>query len=341
MLDVTGIQIRADGDSVTFTGRLRDSAESAFESLQPGLNALGYVPLIRAGERPEESVIVAVRGRLEEAVPERNWINLGLFVLTLATMTLGGGGTLARMLVSDTPTALDVLANGLPFALALMAILAAHELGHFLQARRHGLPATLPFFIPLPFGLGTLGAFVQMRGAVVNKRALFDVAVGGPLAGLLVAIPLFVLAVPQTALAGEPLASARSLLVELLIGLFRPEASGLGMAVTPLLFAARIGLALTAMNLLPLGQLDGGHIVYAALGARGARTISILTIGVLIVIALFTRSTLWLIWMAFALISGAHRPTPLDDVTPLDLRRNIAFLATTALFLSLFTLKPF
>ena len=330
----------AGGRGVAFSGRLRLPADQAFARLKPRLRELGFFPLLRHGEAAGESVVTAVRGRLDAAEQHRAWLNLALLVATLVSMTLGGGTTLAMMRGVDGPDLATVVGEGLPFAVPLLLILAAHELGHSLQARRHGLPASLPFFIPIPFGLGTLGAFVRVDGAVENKRALFDVAVGGPIAGLCVAVPLFVAAILEPALGGLPLASARSLLAEGLIALFRPEAATQGIEMTPLLFAARIGLALTALNLLPIGQLDGGHIAYAALGGRLARWVSVATLAALIAVALGTQSPLWIAWMAFALIGGAQR-APLDDVTPLDQRRNIAFLATTALFLLLFTLRPF
>lgn len=341
VLDIAGAETDARGQTVQFSGRLRVTSEDAFARLKRLFAEVGFFPLLRDGPSAGENVVVAVRGPLGASITNRAWLNAVMFALTLVTVTAGGGSTLAMMLGDDRPEWQAVLANGVPFAIGLMLILGAHEFGHYLQARRHGLPATLPFFIPMPFGLGTLGAFVQMRGAVENKRALFDVAVGGPIAGLLIAIPLFIAAIIEPALGGQPLPDTRSLLAEGLITLFRPEATSLGIAMTPLLFAARIGLVLTAMNLLPLGQLDGGHIAYAALGRRRAYWLGWATLIALCGVALLTRSTIWVVWIVFALASGAHQATPLDDVTPLDLRRNVAFLATTVLLISLFTARPF
>jgi membrane-associated protease RseP (regulator of RpoE activity) len=341
VLDIAGSESDPHGETIQFSGRLRVGSEDAFTRLKRVFGEVGFFPLLRDGPSAGESVIVAVRGSLTSSTTGRKWINALLFGLTLVTVTLGGGSTLAMMRGADVPAWQSVLSNGIPFAIGLMLILGAHEFGHYAQARRHGLPASLPFFIPMPFGLGTLGAFVQMRGAVENKRALFDVAVGGPLAGLLVAIPMFIAAILEPALGGQPLPNTRSLLAEGLISLFRPEASLLGIEVTPLLFAARIGLVLTAMNLLPLGQLDGGLIAYAALGRRRAYWLGWAVLIGLCGIAVVTRSSIWVIWIAFALISGASQATPLDDVTPLDQRRNVAFLATTALLLTLFTARPF
>ncbi|MEO6062120.1 MAG: site-2 protease family protein [Thermoflexales bacterium] len=341
VLDIAGSESDAQGETIQFSGRLRVTPEDAFSRLKRLFGEVGFFPLLRDGRSAGESIIVAVRGSLTQSTTGRKWVNALLFGLTLVTVTLGGGSTLSMMRGEDVPAWQSVLANGIPFAIGLMLILGAHEFGHYVQARRHGLPASLPFFIPMPFGLGTLGAFVQMRGAVENKRALFDVAVGGPIAGLLVAIPMFVAAILEPALSGQPLPNTRSLLAEGLISLFRPEASVLGIEVTPLLFAARIGLVLTAMNLLPLGQLDGGLIAYAALGRRRAYWLGWAVLIGLCGIAVVTRSSIWIIWIAFALISGASQATPLDDVTPLDLRRNVAFLATTALLLTLFTARPF
>jgi membrane-associated protease RseP (regulator of RpoE activity) len=223
-----------------------------------------------------------------------------------------------------------------------LTILGVHELGHYVQAKRHGVPVTLPYFIPIPLpgSLGTFGAFIQMRGAVENKRALFDVGLGGPIAGLLVALPLFIVGLLMSSLTELPSPGNRPPLMEMLIAVFRPDASNYGIILNPVLLAARFGLIITAINLLPVGQLDGGHVAYAALGRRWARWVGYATLGVMVILGLTTSPT-WFVWAAFAVFTGMGHAQPLNDITPLDLRRNVVFIGAFVLFLSLFSTRPF
>ncbi|MCS7061470.1 MAG: site-2 protease family protein [Anaerolineae bacterium] len=329
-----------DGRAVTFIGKLRVEAEEAFSRLKARFLELGYVPLLREHEKGERQIVVAVRGKMQSALVQRPWIHLALLMATAIT-TVFAGGRYAGMLAGDPDPSLEKsVGYGVPFAAALLLILGAHELGHYIQARRHRLPVTLPYFIPVPFGLGTFGAFVQMRGPVENRRALFDVGVGGPIAGLLVAVPLFIAGLVMSVVTDQPAPPTRSMLMDLLIALFLPDATTNGILLNPVLLAARFGLVITAINLLPVGQLDGSHIAYAALGRRWARWIGNLAVVILFVLGLIS-SPIWLVWMGFALLSGVHHAAPMNDITPLDLRRTMAFLATAVLFLSLFSATPF
>lgn len=327
--------------AVAFTGILRHEAEQAFETLKNRFQDMGYVPLLREAPSGQKQMVVAIRGSLQEALRQRAWVQMALFAATFLTTTFFGGMYAASLSGAGNIGLMNTLVfYGLPFSCTLLGILAVHEFGHYLQARRHNMPVTLPYFIPMPFGLGTVGAFVQMRGAVQSKRALFDVGIGGPIAGLLVAIPLFVFGVLIASVTQSPAPDTRSLLMEALIGVFRPEAVSNGILLNPVLLGARFGLVVTALNLLPVGQLDGGHIAYAALGRRWAMWVSYATLAVMGFLGV-TVSSNWLVWMFFATISGVQHAPPLNDVTPLDQRRNVAFLATFLLFLSLFTARPF
>lgn len=331
----------AAGQAVAFKGRLRIGAQEAFERLKARFADLGYVPLLRESDSGERQEVMAIKGSLQALLTQRPWVNLLLFLATVVTTTIFGGMFAASTSGGDLSLP-SILASGIPFSLTLLAILAVHEFGHYVQARRHGVPVTLPYFIPVPLPgtLGTFGAFIQMRGAVENRRALFDVGVGGPIAGLLVAVPLFVVGLAAATLTNNPPPPTRSYLVTLLIALFRPEALDYGIIMNPVLLAARFGLVVTALNLLPVGQLDGGHIAYAALGRQWARRVGLATVAIMAVLGL-TVSPTWLIWMAFALFSGLNHAQPLNDITPLDLRRNVAFIGTFILFLSIFTLRLF
>ncbi|MFN4293759.1 MAG: site-2 protease family protein [Thermoflexales bacterium] len=332
----------AAGQAVAFKGRLRIGAQEAFDRLKARFADLGYVPLLRESDSRERQEVMALKGSLQALLTQRPWVNLLLFLATVLTTTLFGGMFAAALTLGGGLSLYSILASGVPFSLTLLAILAVHEFGHYVQARRHGVPVTLPYFIPVPLPgtLGTFGAFIQMRGAVEDRRALFDVGIGGPIAGLLVAVPLFVIGLAVATLANDPPPPTRSYLITLLIALFRPEAMDYGIIMNPVLLAARFGLVITALNLLPVGQLDGGHIAYAALGRQWARRVGLATVAVMAVLGL-TASPTWLIWMAFALFSGLNHAQPLNDITPLDLRRNVAFIGAFILFLSLFTLRPF
>lgn len=340
LMTVENAEVDTVGRAISFTGHLRVGAEDAFEKLKARFQELGYIPLLRDNENGENQMIVAIKGTLQAVLAQRLWLNLLLFVLTLITTTLFGGQYASQLSRQPLPLTQMILSYGLPFSLTLLAILGVHELGHYVQARRHQLPVTLPYFIPMPFGLGTFGAFIRMRGAVENKRALFDVGVGGPIAGVLIAIPLYIVGLLMSSVSNSPAPLNRSLLVDGLIALFRPDAVENGIMLNPVLLAARFGLIVTAMNLLPVGQLDGGHIIYAALGRRLATWIGYAMIAVMAILGAMVSPT-WFVWMVFALLSGVHHAAPLNDITPLDTRRNFAFLATAALLLSLFTVSPF
>jgi Zn-dependent protease len=330
------------GKAVAFKGKLRINAQEAYDKLKARFGDLGYIPVLREQDAGDREMVMAVKGNLESALAQRPWINALLFLATIVTTTLFGG-MFAAAVSRESPDALHtVLYYGLPFSFTLLAILGVHELGHYVQAKRHGVPVTLPFFIPIPLpgSLGTFSAFIQMRGAVENKRALFDVGLGGPVAGLLVAIPLFIVGLLMSTVSDSLSPGNRPPLMELLIALFRPDASSNGIILNPVLLAARFGLVITAINLLPVGQLDGGHIAYAALGRKWAKWVGYFTIGVMAILG-FTVSPTWFVWMIFALFSGLSHAQPLNDITPLDLRRNVVFIGTAVLFLSLFTARPF
>ncbi|MCS7324356.1 MAG: site-2 protease family protein [Anaerolineae bacterium] len=337
--------VDASGDervsAVKFIGKLRLDASAAFEHLRTRLAALGYVPLLREAES-EREMVVAVRGEVAQSAPQNLKLSLLLFLATLLTTTLFGGMFAWSLSRPTTDFSLvGILSNGIPFSVALMTILGAHELGHYAAARRHKLAVTLPYFIPVPLPgtLGTLGAFIQIRAPARDRRVLFDVGLSGPLAGLLVAIPLYVVGLMIAEVSPDPAPSNRSFLIQTLTAFFRPEAAGNGVYLNPILLAARFGLVVTAINLLPVGQLDGGHIAYAALGSTWAKWLSYLAIAFMAVLGVTVSST-WLVWMLFALFSGAARAQPMNDLTPLDFKRAAAFLGTVALFFALFTARP-
>jgi membrane-associated protease RseP (regulator of RpoE activity) len=225
--------------------------------------------------------------------------NLALFVLTVLSVFLVGGPWLV---------------------LGLMSIMLAHEFGHYFACLYYGIDATLPFFIPFPVSLvGTLGAFIRIRAPFPHRRALFDVGIAGPLAGFVVTLPVLMFGLLEASWMPESQATGGLMLGEPL--LFRwlsrlflgPAPEGMTLVLGPLGLAAWFGLFLTALNLIPIGQLDGGHVTYALL-RRGAHSLS--RVAFLVCMALVYFGPSWLVWSILLLVLGRTHPATLDDYEP-------------------------
>lgn len=282
-----------------------------------------------------------------------------LFLLTLASTTVVGGMRFANPswyrpggsweqwsaweLFWRTVTDRAVLEAGLAFSLPLMAILLAHEMGHYLATRRHRLDATLPFFLPVPFGIGTLGAFIRIRSPLATKRELVDVGASGPLAGFLVALPVLYFGIVQSEVVnqlpkGSYLVFGEPLLFKLVAAWVHPElGKGADLLLHPTGFAAWIGLLVTALNLLPFGQLDGGHIAYAVLG-RLHRFLAWPLLFLLVGLGFFWTG--WWVWAVVALVMGVKHPWIPGEMEPLpDDRRWVAWVCFLV-FVLCFTPEP-
>lgn len=238
------------------------------------------------------------------------------------------------------------LLSGLPFAGTLMLILLVHEMGHYLTARYHGVHATLPYFIPAPSIIGTFGAFIKMESPPWDRRVLFDVGAAGPVAGLALAIPAIVIGLGLSTVSfdhsgGGGLSLGSSLvftsLSQLTLGIGPDEAHIL---LHPVAFAGWIGLLVTALNLLPVGQLDGGHVVYALFGSRQI-WVSRLAVAVIAGLAVLDYWDGWIFWAVLLVVMGLRHPPPIDDITPLDLRRKLAAWGMLVLLGLTFTPAPF
>jgi membrane-associated protease RseP (regulator of RpoE activity) len=300
---------------------------------------------------------------------QRYWLHLLLFLATIFT-TLVVGARMQFNFQHNLPTlyigdsGLDIfplswalhpahLALGIPFSFSLMLILLAHEMGHYLYCRHYGVAATLPFFIPFPTLIGTLGAFIRIRSPIRSRSVLFDIGIAGPIAGFLVALPVLVLALGFS----KPLAAASYLPdsafvpgFPLIFKLVRNMLAGAGLAgsishlpfdqicLHPTAMAAWVGMFATALNLLPGGQLDGGHIVFA-LAPRAHRMISRLTILALIPMGIYFWSG-WLIWAVLLRISGMRHPMVEEWIGISTGRRWLAVLGLLMLTLTL-TPAPF
>ena len=203
-------------------------------------------------------------------LPETPLVHLSLFLLTILTVTS------IYMLIWSAPTSnlFQLALDSFAFACALLSILLSHELGHYIAAKKHGIEATLPYFIPFPYGIGTFGAFIQIKGKIRTRKQLLDLGASGPLAGIVVAVLIGIAGVLQSKLVAQPavqtgpyLEFGEPLVLKALIALLRgPLPDHFSLSMSPLLLAAWVGFLVTALNLLPASQLDGGHIVYAVFG---------------------------------------------------------------------------
>jgi Zn-dependent protease len=294
------------------------------------------------------------------ARPRERWgLAVLLFLLTLLTTTASSPTLLLWSRTNADPQALPFLTPGLlarivhdpawlklglAFALPALAILLAHELGHYLACRWYRLPATPPFFLPLPAMMGTLGAFIRIRAPIDTKRELFDVGIAGPLAGFVTLLPFLVYGVAHSRPAPVVLAAGQSLLVpgrclaiELAIRLIHgPLPPGWSLDLHPFAFAAWFGLLATAINLIPIGQLDGGHILYAV-SPRWQRRLALPAWLVLAVLG-FTAWQGWLVWCALILLMGLRHPPVRDERKPLDGPRKV--LAAIALVILVLSFVP-
>lgn len=233
---------------------------------------------------------------------------------------------------------------GVPFSFTLLMILGAHEFGHYFMSRRHHIDVTLPFFIPAPSFIGTFGAFIKMKSPIMDRRILLDIGAAGPLAGLIVAVPFLLVGLHFSEVRVETVDSGINLGTSLLFSLlswivhgFLPDEANL--VLHPVAFSGWIGLLVTSLNLLPAGQLDGGHVAYAVLGSK-QRLVAKVVIVVLIVLGIFGWIG-WLVWAAILVFMGIYHPPVVYDWIPLDRRRKNVGWISLAIFVLTFTPAPF
>jgi membrane-associated protease RseP (regulator of RpoE activity) len=328
VLAVTGHE--AHGGAVVFEGKLRTDPRSALSQLTRAFAAENFTPILQESEtdgRVKVALVPAVGPLAQTPTTERpRWGgHLLLFVLTLMTTTWAGALHAGVNLLEEPGR----FAVGLPYSLGLILILAAHELGHYFAARHHGIRVTPPYFIPVPFALGTFGAFIKLKSLSPDRRAAFDVAVAGPLAGLVFAIPALLVGLhysrivignptPDMLHTGVQIGSSflMATLAKIAFGAYAGQ--GQQLIMHPLAFAGWLGLIVTALNLLPIGQLDGGHMAHALFGARRGHAISVGGLITLFALALFVWPGLMMWAVIVWFIAGTRDAPPLNDVTPLD-----------------------
>ncbi len=332
--------VRGDGRVVAFVGELLRDAESAFGILEQRFKRLGYLPVLRKAQGRDWILATPapmVKGR------SRPIINLLLFLATICTVVLGGALQEGYNPLADHPL---TLLSGIPFALALLGILVTHELAHFVVARFHDMRATLPYFIPVPFSpLGTFGAVIRMESPIKDRKTLFDVGISGPLAGLVVSLVALVvglrLSEVTVPLPGAPVMPlGTGILVDWITDLvLGPLPDHLMVILHPIAFAGWFGIFVTVMNLIPVSQLDGGHIGYAFFGEAHRWVAALVFLGLLLMGLFWTG---WLFWGFFILIVGRlQHPPPLNDITPLDTKRKLLGVLAFGLLFLLGTPRPF
>ncbi len=301
---------------------------------------------------PERIPVIRPTSRRRSAA-----IALALFALTLLS-TLAAGVQFATDYASNRATSLEdffhayaaifseprLLLAGLPFSFTLIGILLAHELGHYFACRYYSISASYPYFIPAPTLIGTLGAFIRIRSPIVNRKALFDVGIAGPVVGFLFAVPALAIAIAHSKIVPSAQANALvafgdPLLSRLLIAWLRPGVSPSDLLLHPVGRAAWVGLFATALNLLPAGQLDGGHILYS-LASEKHRRVSLFVALLLVPLGLrFWRG--WLFWATLLLLIGFRHPPLLNRWEPIDRKRQAWAVVALLIFFLCFMPVPF
>ncbi|MGD2105209.1 MAG: site-2 protease family protein [Anaerolineae bacterium] len=345
---------------IAFRGRVKGDTATAFDRVSQAFETMGYTAILRTTDEGRHKVLV-VQGVHDEE-PSNPLVNVTLFAATLLTVLFIGAANALQyaeqfhgMEVSyDILTILSNLHRGIPFAATLMGILLAHELSHYLVARRYGSPVSLPYFIPMPNLLGTMGAVITQKAPMRDRKALFDIGIAGPLGGLAVAIPLLILGLSTSTVQAPPvgldqaLQEGNSLLYiaakYLIFGRFLPS-NGQDVWINGVAFAAWAGLLVTMINLIPVGQLDGGHVSYAVLGHRAW------ALGYVLIAAMFgwggfllflgnQAGGFWLLWGFINLLLNRKHPPPLNDVTPISRGRVVVGILMLVIFILTFMPSP-
>lgn len=390
VMDIEDITLPLDSAPLRFRGHLTLPSDQAFDQLRPAFEAVGYTPHLRRDEGLD--VVSAIPGVFHGRRQGIPWVNVALLVATILSVFYVGvqgelfvplfdvisaritgevPGGLNGQLMPTGPELAEALGTGVLYTLALLGILGAHEMGHYIMARRHNVDVTLPFFIPLPINiLGTMGAVIAMREPAPNRRIQFDIGVAGPIAGLIVAVPVMVIGLmlstvgtqetflqeipepirDQTIFFQEGQSLAYLGLKYLVFGDVLPSGD-LDVWVHPIAFAAWAGFLVTMLNLLPVGQLDGGHVMFGLFGnkARLARWPIIAALAVMAAAGALNDAGItdlpfgwsgWWIWILILLFMARRHAPVLDEITELDAPRKAVGIAMLVVFVLIFTPQP-
>jgi len=358
------------GFFLRYRGQLlgEDSAE-AYDQLAESLSPYNVMPLFRI---EEDRHVIYLAPKRPEPKKDKVSTNIILFVLTVFSVMLAGAqpvGPMPNDLAGQVLAFARSILTGWPFALSLLGILVAHELGHYFMSRYHKTPATLPYFIPFPLSpLGTMGAAIIMRGIPKNKRVLFDIGIAGPIAGLVVAIPVLFFGLslsrlgtidpsPNSFIEGNSLLYLFAKYVtfgQLLPAPVEPQGilywmryfftgspipfGGLDVFIHPVAFAGWAGMLVTALNLIPAGTLDGGHVIYALFGDKSRKAFPFI-IALLVLLGISWSG--WWLWAALLFWLGRVNAQPLDQITTLDPTRRLIAYTMTIVFFLVFMPVPF
>lgn len=333
-------------------GYLNLPSDEAYPQLAERLRKIDHTVSLHHDPNSKLDELLVMPGLMPQTEKPNLRIHALLFVATVLTTLYVGAGMSEARPPDDLWWPLFHFWQGWPFSLSLMAILLAHELGHYFTGRHYRVPVSLPYFIPLPLPeflgnvLGTLGAVITMKARITDRRAMLDIGAAGPLIGLVVAVPVLLLGLSlsevQPITTDQPyMLEGNSLLYLLLkyavFGLWLPG-GGLDVFIHPVAFAGWAGLLVTSLNLIPVGQLDGGHVLYSLLGNRA----QLLTWPIIIALAVLGLVAWpgWFLWAGLVFLFGQRHPGPLDNVTPLDTRRKIVAVAVLAVFVLTFSPIP-
>lgn len=330
--------IQQEDDTIYFFGIPKEDIKSIYQKLWTAFAEKGYQFSIKY--ELGEHILVA-----SPFTPpsERRWINAVLAIATFITTMVMGSFLFGADPISNP---FDVL-KGIPFTIAIMTVLGAHEAGHYLIAKKHGMHTSLPYFIPFPTIIGTMGAIIKHRGPIPNRKALFDVGISGPLIGLFVSIAVTIIGLLQ-----PPLQVADGFHIQLslppifeFITRFIP--SDETTPLHPVAFAGWVGMLITGLNLIPAGQLDGGHVMRAMLGDKASHVSAfmpflLISLGFYVTYFLDRDGFLWVLWGLFlSFFAAAGHPKPLNDELPLDKGRMALGLTAFILGVLSLTLAPF
>jgi membrane-associated protease RseP (regulator of RpoE activity) len=338
--------MKSNINTVAFFCRIdEETLEEKFESLRLILSEKQYIPMIRF-EHGEHIIYIIKKPKSKKR--KSVWINIILLVATVFTTTLAGA---LQWIDIDQVDWINMFSftylwqGFIFFSVPLLLILGVHEMGHYYASKKHHVDASLPYFIPLPppFLLGTFGALISTREPIPNRKALLDIGIAGPLCGFLVAIPVSLigyflmqqhpLVVPST---GANMVLLPPLLLQWMGSLFSIPENAI---IHPTMFAGWVGIFLTAVNLLPAGQLDGGHVARAILKEKH-KYISWVVVFVLVALSFFYTG-----WLMFAIIIllfiGTQHQPPLNEITPLDTKRKLLGLIILIIFILSFAPIPF
>ncbi|MEL6407323.1 MAG: site-2 protease family protein [Chloroflexota bacterium] len=355
---------RENGDlSYIFIGHLKQEASRVYTALEKALVEQHRFPLLRMNPEGDQSAphrILIIEGIKSKPDAPSYWKNIILFLLTVFSVLYTGAQiAIAEISLTDPamaeaigfsiPAVTQNIWRGIPYAVSIMAILIPHEMAHYIMMRRHGVVATLPYFIPAwlisPFG--TFGAAIALHEPLRNRRALLDVGAAGPIAGFIVAVPLVIYGLYTSSVI--PLDMSENVIMEgnsliyafakiVALGQMYPTAEA-DVLLNQIAFAGWTGLFVTALNMIPLGQLDGGHVMYALFGER-ARLLFYPAIAILIGISIVTMQFTWIIFLVLIFMVGRYYAVPVDTITPLNpVRKYVAFIALL-IFILTFTPTP-